>query len=289
MQNELPVNRLDARKAREILEALHGPALSEKESALATEAMDAKFRAEVARQLTLRREEQKLTRPLLEHMARLAPYELTEKVKAEREAFLHRLPHRELSALQPSESAILIGSLIALFAPPYDAGATASNQEAWAKPNIGEIHVRAQEIGSGSSAHTAQIGKWFRPIADGLVRFRTNVQYWYDWWSSASFYTAHNHGFIGVFIFENTNGRNILIRDERRLLWNDGVGWLDSHHDSADSWQLFDIPFGAKRGSAYFLGVWCGCWMDADDGFGGFSAASADLTCRVPLIAVKTQ
>ncbi|AUD00787.1 hypothetical protein [Spirosoma pollinicola] len=276
-------------KARKMLEAIHGPALSEAESGQVTDVMSARFAREVEQQQTQQKKFREITRPLSEALARTYA-ELTDKMRAELEASFSKIPPVKPPDTPTFDSALLPGSIIAIFAPPYDFGVQHGGQEASGRADIGQIHVRSQEIGAGAISANAQIGKWFWPITNGIVRFRTVVDYSFSWWDKSLFYTAHNHGFVGVFVFEQTNSVNRLILDNRVQLWNDGTGWVEGHNGSGSGFhEVFDLPFFARQGSAYFLGVWCGCSVDADSGFGGFSAASAEFTGNVPLIVVKTQ
>ena len=157
--------------------------------------------------------------------------------------------------------------------------------------SLGELHFKYQSIsGGGDPTHAdGELGKWFVPSSSGLVRFRTTVTFSFDWEDSAFFYTAHSHAFVGAYIYEHTSqGALNLLVDNRVQLWSDGAAWLDDHSDSQYGLsQLFDLPFFASVGSAYFLGVWCGCGADSAGGFGGFSYAMGEFTGRVPVIVVK--
>jgi len=191
------------------------------------------------------------------------------------------------------EPRIIPGSIITVNSTPYDYQWTAGGQSGrgFAGENSGKTDgtalVYATGNSGGSASASAGIGKYFRPISENaLVRFTPLVEYNYFWYDNSTYVTAHNDGFVGVFIqsFDLRGGDPRTEVDIRPLLWSDGTSWFQVHHDEQTGtvWPYAEtVYFPATSNRQYIVWVWCNVSCDDRDNDLGTSYAVANLGMRV--------
>ena len=210
------------------------------------------------------------------------------------------------------ESAILLGSLELVVAPPYDYEWTAgyggnfgdwatnsdtvSLEEISADKNSGNMHLRCKVVNYDFNDTYAGLGFFYRPVTNGFKRFRFGATWDYAWHDDSNYLTANNDAYVAMTVFEtNSDGSNAnAIINQKFQLWTDGTSWLEEHsdHDEALAGGFESFPFPASTAKVYQLWAWCSCQVQSDDETGGdllpaSSIAEAELLMHVPAMSVK--
>jgi hypothetical protein len=121
-------------------------------------------------------------------------------------------------------------------------------------------------------------GDWTSPSAGiGFVTETTELakveivpfaEFDYGWYIVASFITSHTSGLIGTLIYDiDDNGSVNVANDSRAVLWDEGVGWLDTN-GGADhgyfQWRIPPIGLTMMPGHRYLIWTWCEGHCDGD-------------------------
>jgi hypothetical protein len=188
---------------------------------------------------------------------------------------------------------ITSGSILSIFSKPYDyqwvwTGRTGSGSAtAGAIQANGTFRVDAAGNRGGSASASAGVGKYFRPISDNaFVRFSPYVEYNYFWYDNSTYVTAHNDGYVGVFVqsFDLNGGNPRTEVDIRPSLWSDGTSWFQVHYDEQSGivWAYSDtVYFPATSARQYIVWVWCNVSCDDDTNDLGSSFAMAQFGINV--------
>jgi len=191
---------------------------------------------------------------------------------------------------------IMPGSILSVLSTPYDYQWTsgAQRRSGFAGENAqkteGTALVYATGNSDGSASASAGIGKYFRPISENaFVRFTPLVKYNYFWYDRSTYLTAHNDGYVGVFIqsFDLNGGDRRTEVDIRPPLWSDGTSWFQDHRDEQDGtiWPPSEtVYFPATSNRQYIVWVWCNVSCDDNTNNLGSSYAVANLGMRVNLM-----
>lgn len=212
---------------------------------------------------------------------------------------------------QPIESAILLGSIEAVFAPPYDYQWTdgyggnhgewdndhdqASLQEMRADKERGDISVRNKAIREDFNNAYAGLGVYYRPLTRGFKRFRFGAYWDYFWEDQSVILTANNDGWIRLTIFErNLDGsdRHIVVNQAVSHEWSNGTSAWDGlgiGSGEALAGGFESMPFLASPDKGYELWAWIGTEVQSDDedSLGGTSIAQASLQMHIPAMSIK--
>ncbi|HMK30872.1 MAG TPA: hypothetical protein VK473_14400 [Terriglobales bacterium] len=189
---------------------------------------------------------------------------------------------------------IMGGSVLSVFAPPYDTiwaqnlGSATTNQSS--EDDLGGtfgFNVTAD----GSAYAAAAIGTFCRPVSNNPVgHFRPFMRCSYSYLDSAWLAsTAHNDGYLHARVVSMDSKFNIVKwppDDASFPLWSDGVSvWDDTHSvDVEDDWPgQLDVQFELAPDHIYLLWCWCECSLD--DGSASF--ASSAMSVRVPFMVVQ--
>lgn len=217
------------------------------------------------------------------------------------------------STTTPSaDSAILLGSLEAVLAPPYDYswatgfggnhGDWTSNtdptslQEYSANKNSGDLFVHSKVVREDFNSAYAGLGIHYRPLTNGYKRFRFGANWDFLWSDQSQLLTANNDGYVRISVYEYDLQGQFLhaVVNQQFQQWSDGTGWYE-HHDGSGiglAGGFESMPFPASADKRYVLWAWCSCEVQSDDedGNGIFpvnSFAEAMLRMHIPAMSIK--
>lgn len=200
-------------------------------------------------------------------------------------------------AMAPVTPRVTAGSILQVFAPPYDAAwgdqqpqsdLTQANADAF------QGTFSATVNGGGSSSFAgAGIGVGYSPISDmPMAHVRPYLRYSYEWYDSSWLATAHTSAYLKVRAIQfGPSGQETVYppAEVSQTLWNDGTSWYEQHDDSGDEvWPgVIQLDFPLVAGQYY--GIWVYCQLFADDNANGNldSVADGTLSARVPFIVVE--
>jgi hypothetical protein len=151
----------------------------------------------------------------------------------------------------------------------------------------------------GHAAAAAGVGQFFRPLpTTDIVRFATFCQYSYYWEDESAMATAHNDGYINLYVVARSpnNGINWVEVDKRIHMWSDGTSWFGHDTDSRDGnvWAddleaIIDLRFQPWLLEHDFV---CWCWTEGSCDDAGLhltpsSQAAARLGMKVPFMVFE--
>jgi hypothetical protein len=201
-------------------------------------------------------------------------------------------------AMTPVTPRVTQGSILQVFAPPYDAVWTqqlpnSDVTQAAADANQGTFSAYANGGGDSSFAG-AGVGLGYCPISDmPMAHVRPYLRYSYWWSDFSALATAHTHALLKVRAIQfGPSGQQTLSppAEVAIMLWADGTSWYEQHGDSGeDVWPgVFQLDFPLVANQYYGIWVYCQLFAD-DDGTSDSttSSANASLSVRVPFLVVE--
>jgi hypothetical protein len=201
-------------------------------------------------------------------------------------------------AMTPVTPRVTQGSILQVFAPPYDAVWTQQQPDSdvtQAAADAIQGTFSAYANGGGDSSFAgAGIGVGFRPLSDmPMAHVRPYLRYSYFWGDFSALATAHTHAFLKMRAIQfGPSGQQTLSppAELAQTLWSDGTSWYEEHGDSGDDvWPgVFQLDFPLVANQYYAIWVYCQLFAD-DDGTSDTtsSSANASLSARVPFIVVE--
>jgi len=298
-------NKVTGYSARERIRAFTGEPTEER---LAIEGLD-----EIAREIHERHKRRALERKQFREISRetlalILGGKKIPRIRSRVTPFEQPEFRRPIRKIEP---AILLGSIEAVFAPPYDYQWTAgfggnhgdwnddhdpaSLQQMIAEKASGDLMVRNKVVLEDFNDAYAAVGVFYRPLTSGFKRFRFGAHWDYSWKDESNTLTANNDGWIRIFIFERNldgSGRTMIANEPALHAWSDGTSaWTDWHSDSGVGLigGFESMPFMASPDKTYELWAWIGTEVQADDDdfLGGWSLAEAFLQMHVPAMSIK--
>lgn len=205
---------------------------------------------------------------------------------------------RDPRALPGVEPRVIDGSILNVFAAPYDAAWTQSLPKAGSsQPTADAIQGTFGVFASGNGDSVfggAGIGMGFHAVSNlPMAHVRPYFRYSYFWKDYSFLATAHTRALLKIRAIQfGPGGRQTKFPpdDVAHQLWSDGTGWFESHQDEGDDvWPgtiQLDFPLVANQ----FYAIWIYCQVFADDDAKGdfeYSDAAASLKVRVPFFVVE--
>jgi hypothetical protein len=201
-------------------------------------------------------------------------------------------------ALAPVTPKVTQGSILQVFAPPYDAAWGQQQPESdltAASADAFQGTFSATVNGGGDSSFAgAGIGVGFQAVSDlPMAHVRPYLRYSYEWLDSSALATAHTSAYLKVRAIQfGPSGQQTEYppAEVAQTLWNDGTSWYEQHQDSGDEvWPgVIQLDFPLVAGQYY--GIWVYCQLFADDNANGSlsdSVADGALSARVPFLVVE--
>jgi hypothetical protein len=196
-----------------------------------------------------------------DHKALMALKELNEMRRASPK--LLSAPHSGPSHLHFADTIINPGDFT-LVTPPFDFEFTdrLGNEDGtkYADKLSGDFGFNVSTRGDWTSP-SAGIGFVISTTQLARVEIVPFAEFDYGWYIVASFVTSHTNGLIGTLIYDiDDNGAVSIANDSRAVLWNEGVGWLDSN-GAADhgyfQWRISPMGLTMVPGHRYLIWTWC--------------------------------
>jgi hypothetical protein len=279
-----------AEKVREIERALGGPppksvlkeslASLQRYAAERSKQQQAAF-AEVSRRSELRRE------LLLNNLSKDDPR--LKKLKEQRQALMKKRPTpRKIERLKPPKIEAMIGSNFGVALPPYysfDGWKTCQGDSAKTDPSSGSCILEVDSFGEGYCAVHAMFPVLFYTQEDNpMQRVAVRVDYSYDWFDIADFYTGQIDFGTQVFVWRMEGPVALVWQANLSPSWSDHANWLDDNEDSQQGSTLAETYFQAEANHNYMVQVEFDASVNADSGRYGSAWCHVHLECTVPMV-----
>jgi hypothetical protein len=199
---------------------------------------------------------------------------------------------------RPALPRVTAGSILHVFAPPYDGVWTHSTPNATAgNPAADAIHGTFDVSGNAHGRHIfggAGAGIGFRAVSDmPMAHVRPLFRYNFVWDNVSNLDTAHSRALLKIRAIQfGPSGQQTKSPPDEVAhgLWADGTSWFEHHHDEGeDVWPgTIQLDFALVAGQ--FYAIWMYCQFFADDAGTNafsFSDAFAALHVRVPFLVVE--
>ena len=305
-------NSEKAALARERIRAITGDPLAREAAVRPHEELVKRLHEDSMARLSIRKEKKKAAFPFIRKLIEVTGKEEPEAIwnLPVKTHVLQTTPRA--TERRRIESAILLGSVEAVFTPPYDfewtqgfggdfgdwntKSAPTSKQQMLADKSTGDIKLHNRVVLEDFNSVYAGLAVFYRPLTSGFKRFRFGVEWEFSWVDDSSLLTANNTAYVRITVYEyNLDGSNFTtIVNQQFQQWSDGTGWYETHSDSGSglSGGFESIPFPASPDKAYTLWAWCSCEVQSDDeNVAGFlpvgSFADAALAMHIPAMSIK--